>query len=346
MQTTFASDNFSGVLPEVMHYLQQINTGHQPSYGEDEYTQQATELLQQSFGGSIQVRYFTTGTAANIYALKILLTRPYESVLVPNTAHTQADEVGAPQSVIGTQLLTITTADGKLRLEDLQKEYTSRVELDYHSTLPKVVSIAQSTECGTMYTVQEIKDIANWCHANNMYLHMDGCRLPNAVVAQQSSLIDMTREAGVDVLCFGGAKNGLMNAEAVIIFNAPEQSLARAQKQILQLSSKMRYVSAQFVPYMSNDLWRKCASTANDLARQLAEGLMQIPGVKLTQELQTNQIFVSMPRKVIDGLHAAGHQFYDWDKTINEVRFVTAWDNSQKDIEQLLADAKVAIGSA
>jgi len=322
-----------------MEALQQANTGHQPSYGEDKYTKQATKLFMQHFGDNIQVCFFTTGTAANIFSLKILLTRPYESVIVPSTAHTFGDEVGAPQSVLGAQLLPITTADGKLRVDDLQKEYDARLELDYHSTVPKVVSIAQSTEYGTLYSLQEIKAIAGWCHGHDMYLHMDGCRLPNALVALDAELSEV-REAGVDVLCFGGAKNGLMNAEAVVIFNAPKQSLPRAQKQILQLSSKMRYVSAQFIPYLTDDLWRKSAEHANSLAAQLADKLSTLKGVTLTQELQTNQVFVSMPRAMIDALHAAGHRFYDWDLTKNEVRFVAAWDNTPEDIEQLLHDAQ------
>ncbi|HTE58265.1 MAG TPA: beta-eliminating lyase-related protein [Verrucomicrobiae bacterium] len=232
------------------------------------------------------------------------------------------------------------TADGKLRVEDLHAEYEARLELGYHSTLPKVVSIAQSTEYGTLYTNQEVKAIADWCHSHDMYLHMDGCRLPNALVALDSDLVTATRDAGVDVLCFGGAKNGLMNAEAVIIFNAPEQSIPRVQKQLLQLSSKMRYVSAQFIPYLTDDLWRKNAEHANTLAKQLADALVEIDGVSLTQALQTNQVFLVMPTELKEKLHAAGHHFYDWDVPKQEVRLVTAWDNKTEDIQRLMQDAK------
>ena len=320
--------------------MNEVNTGHQPSYGEDEYTEQAVQLFKQHFGDDIDVCFFTTGTAANIFSLRLLLTRSYESVIVPNTAHTFGDEAGAPQAIIGAQLLPVVTPDGKLRVEDLQKEYDARLELEYHSTIPKVVSIAQSTEYGTMYTVEEVKAIADWCHAHDMYLHMDGCRLPNAIVALDTDLLSATRDAGVDVLCFGGAKNGLMNAEAVVIFNAPEQSLMRVQKQVLQLSSKMRYVSAQFIPYLTNDLWRKSAEHANAIAKQLADELPGIEGIALTQEIQTNQVFLSMPKALKDKLHAAGHMFYDWDTAKDEVRLATAWDNTTEDVEQFVRDAK------
>lgn len=338
MKATFASDNYSSVHPAVMDKLQAINSGHQPSYGADEHTKQATALFKQTFGDDVQVIFLANGTAANILSLRLLLTRSYEAVLLPKTSHIFKDETGTPQSILSAQLFPIDTPDGKLTVSLLDEEYANRQPDNPHSALPKVVSIAQATEYGTVYTAAEVQAIAAWCHQRHMYLHMDGNRLANAAVELGIGLRAATKDLGVDVLSFGGAKNGLLNAEAVVIFNAPKSSLPHAQKQVMQLTSKMRYIAAQFMPYLEEGIWKTNAEHANKLARQLADGLKDCKAVAVTQPVQTNHVFLTMPQKLKDGLHKAGHHFYDWDGARGEVRLVTSWDNSEADVQNFLTD--------
>lgn len=340
MNRTFASDNYSTVHPEILSYLREINTGHQISYGDDEYTAQATIAFQKVFGGDTSVIFTTSGTAANILALKLLLTRPYDAVMVAATSHLFNDETGAAQAVLGAQLFPLETPDGKLKVQQLEREFQRRNPENPHSALPKVVSITQLAEYGTLYSQQEVKEIANWCHDHKMYLHVDGNRLANAAVALGVSLREASCDLGVDVLSFGGAKNGLMNAESVVIFNAPKSDYVRLQKQVLHLTSKMRYVAAQFIPYLEREIWKANAAHANEMAKKLAAGLEAIKGVKLTQKPQANQIFLTMPKDLKAKMHQAGHHFYDWDASKNEVRLVAAWDNTDEDVQKFLADLK------
>lgn len=336
MNTTFASDNYSGVHPDIFKALQDANIGHQSSYGADDHTKRAQEVFKKVFG-DCQVIFTSTGTAANVLSLKLLLGQAYEAVITPETSHLLVAEVGAAQKTLGVQLIPTPTRAGKLTVADLDIALEWYPPDDIHNVLPKIVSIAQSTEYGTIYTAEEVKAIADWCHKHDMYLHMDGCRLPNAAVALDQGLKELTRDVGVDVLSFGGAKNGLMNAEAVVVFNAPKSSLPRHQKQLLQLTSKMRYLSAQFVPYLENELWKTNAAHANQLAQQLADGLAKLT-ILLTQPVETNQVFAKLDPKVVEKLHAAGHHFYKWNSEGNEYRFVTSWDNSKQDILNLLND--------
>jgi threonine aldolase len=338
MKTTFASDNYSGVHPAVMEQLQSINTGHQISYGNDDYTKQATETFHKVFGSGISVLFLANGTATNILSLKLLLTRPYEACIVPETSHIFNDESGAAQSILGTQLFPVATSDGKLTIASLDKMYARHHPDNPHSALPKVVSIAQLTEYGTVYSTEEIKALADYCHEHDMYLHMDGNRLANAAVALKTGLREISRDVGVDVLSFGGAKNGLLNAEAVIVFNAPKNSLTHAQKQVMQLTSKMRYISAQFIPYLEQEIWKTNAQHSNQLSRQLADGLKNIQAVTLTQPVQANHIFIIMPPELKQKLHRLGHHFQDWDSSKHEIRLVTSWDNSEDDVKTFLAD--------
>jgi len=337
MNRTFASDNYSSVHPEVMRKLQEVNVGHEISYGDDQYTAQATEVFLKVFGENIEVVFLAGGTAANIYSLKLLLEKPYDAAIVAATSHMFNDETGAAQSVLGAQLFPIQTPDGKLTVELLNKETERRAPDNPHSALPKVVSITQLAEYGTLYTPDEVRSIADWCHERGMYLHMDGNRLANAAVALDLGLREASGDLGVDVLSFGGAKNGLMNAEAVVVFNAPKSDLIRMQKQVMHLTSKMRYVSAQFIPYLEHELWRTNARNANELAKRLAEGL-DAAALESTQKVEGNQIFVVMSEDLKEGLHQAGHHFYDWDTSKNEVRLVTAWDNTEEDVERFLTD--------
>lgn len=331
---TFASDNYAAVDPRIMQYLPHINTAHMPAYGEDSVTTKAKRLFRQEFGEINDILFVLTGTGANILSLAMLLERPYESVVATDISHVFEEETGALSRITGAQMFTVPNVNGKMQLKDLQAEVELRKSLGFHSALPKVVSIANTTEYGTCYTVDEVKQIATFCHDHNMYLHMDGCRLPNAAAALGCSLRDITVDAGVDVLSFGGAKNGLMSAEAVVVFNAPKTDTARLQKQTLQLSSKMRYTAGQFVPYLQQSIWQENATRANAMAQQLADGLRS-KNSTLTQPVVTNQVFCLLPDDINKKLRAAGHLFYDWNSP-GEVRFVTSWDNSETDIKNFL----------
>jgi threonine aldolase len=252
-------------------------------------------------------------------------------------SHIYEEEAGALAANAGVQVFPIRHQEGKIDLEALKQDVAMRKALEYHSALPKVVSIANTTEYGTYYLPEEVKAIADFCHSNDMYLHMDGCRLVNVAATLNLSLRECTREVGVDILSFGGAKNGLMSAEAVVIFNAPESDIPRMQKQTMQLVSKMRYVSGQFIPYMQNNVWRENASNANTLAKRLAEGLKEKlrEQVSFTQPVVTNQVFCIIPDVTKTKLRAAGYTFYDWNSP-GEVRFVTAWDNTAEDVDDFL----------
>lgn len=339
MKTTFGSDNFSTVDPKVMEFLQQINQkGHAQSYDGDSVTAQARAEFRELFGEEVPVLFVSTGTAANILSIKLLLEKPYDAVVTSNISHIYEEETGALAANTSSQIFPLSQVSGKISLDDLKKDVSMRKTLGEHSANPKVLSIANSTEVGTIYTPEEVKLLADFCHANDMYLHMDGCRLPNVVAELGCNIKDLTINAGVDVLSFGGAKNGLMNAEAVVIFDAPKSSLLHMQKQVMQLNSKARYISGQFIPYLRNGLWIKNAKRANEFAKQIRE-VLEEKGVPLTQQVVTNQIFCILPKVAREILHQAGHQFYDWNAP-NEIRLVTSWDSNEVDVEQLIKDIR------
>lgn len=338
---TFASDNFSSVDPRVMNYLTEINAqGHAKSYEGDTVTQEAEQLFVETFGDGTDVIFVPSGTGANILGISLLLQRPYEAVMTTSVSHVYEEESGALAAFSGTQIFPLPHENGKLSLGVLEQDVKMRKELEFHSALPKVVSIANSTEYGTYYTNDEIRAIADFCHDNNMFLHLDGCRLVNVAAAQGLSLRECSRDLGVDVMSFGGAKNGLMSAEAVVIFNAPDSEFRRAQKQAMQLVSKMRFVAGQFIPYLRDEAWRDNAVNANQLARRLADGTQTALGglatFRFTQPVDTNQVFCVIPKDVKKKLRAAGHQFYDWN-TEDEIRFVTSWDNTEEDVDSFVA---------
>ncbi len=333
---TFASDNYSTVHPDIMNFLLAINRhGHEAAYGDDAVTKQAKDLLRKTFGRHAEILFVSTGTAANILSLKILLERPYDALITSDVSHVLEEETGALSASTGAQVFTVGHAQGKITVSAIKKEVDFRKSLEFHSALPRAVSIASTTEYGTYYTIDEIKEIAEYCHANNMYLHVDGCRLANAVAAIGCTLAEYTQD--IDVLSFGGAKNGLMSAEAIMVFSQTSLDLRRIQKQTLQLVSKMRYVAGQFIPYLTNGLWLKNAQQANDLAsyfsNQLKDKLRD--QVTFTQETVSNQIFCQLPELSVEKLRSKGYTFYDWNSK-GEVRFVTSWDNTETDVDDLL----------
>jgi len=332
---TFASDNFSTVDPRIMAYLDEINDdGHAPSYQGDVVTQRAEAEFARVFGDGSRVVFVPSGTGANILGLKLLLGRPYEAVLASEGSHVFGEETGAVAANLGAHIYALPHHDGKISLDELRRTVQMWTGEGFHAPLPKVVSIANSTEYGTYYTAGEVRAIAEYCHDQGLFLHMDGCRLPNVAAALGKSLRELTRDAGVDVLSFGGAKNGLMSAEAVVIFDAPEADLMRMQKQAMQLVSKLRFVSGQFVPYLAQERWRHNATAANRIARRLAGGLNDALGDVVSRPVETNQVFCRLPAAATEPIRAAGHTIYDWPT--GEVRFVASWDNTDADVDELL----------
>ena len=329
----FGSDNFSGVLPEVFKALEESAFGHQHSYGKDKYTAKAIEDFKQIFGDDVDVYFVYNGTGANILSLSAF-THSYNAIICAETAHINVDECGAIEKQTGSKLLTVPTFDGKLTL-GLIHNHMHGFD-DQHHAQPKIISLTQCTELGTVYTHDELKEICDFAHAHDMYVHMDGARLANACAALNLSFRQLTVDCGIDILSFGGTKNGLMLGESVIIFNpALKKEACFVRKQSAQLASKLRYLSCQFTAYLTDDLWLKNASHANRMAQLLYAGLKELPGVRFTQKVESNQLFLTMPRPVIDNL-LKDYFFYFWNEEENEIRFVTSFDTTEQDIEELL----------
>ena len=329
----FGSDNFSGVLPEVFKALEESAFGHQHSYGKDKYTAKAIEDFKQIFGDDVDVYFVYNGTGANILSLSAF-THSYNAIICAETAHINVDECGAIEKQTGSKLLTVPTFDGKLTLGLIHNHMHGFN--DQHHAQPKIISLTQCTELGTVYTHDELKEICDFAHAHDMYVHMDGARLANACAALNLSFRQLTVDCGIDILSFGGTKNGLMLGESVIIFNpALKKEACFVRKQSAQLASKLRYLSCQFTAYLTDDLWLKNASHANRMAQLLYAGLKELPGVRFMQKVESNQLFLTMPRPVIDNL-LKDYFFYFWNEEENEIRFVTSFDTTEQDIEELL----------
>jgi threonine aldolase len=336
--TSFASDNYSGVHPAVLDAITAANTGRQPAYGRDEWTLRLQEVFRHHFGEQATAYPVFNGTGANVVALQAMTTR-WASVVCTSTAHIHVDECGAPEKVAGVKLLPIPTFDGKLTpgLIDLE----ARGMDDVHRAQPQVVSITQTTELGTAYTVDEIRAICDHAHALGLRVHLDGARISNAAAHLGASLREMTTDAGVDVVSFGGTKNGLMLGEAVVVLDpaaAPHVDYVR--KSSTQLASKMRFVSAQLEALLGTDLWLVNASHANAMAQRLAAGLDGL--VEVPRPVQANAVFARLPQRVIETLQAS-YEFYVWDETVGEVRWMTAWDTSAEHVDAFVADVRRAV---
>ncbi|MEN8156618.1 MAG: low specificity L-threonine aldolase [Bacteroidota bacterium] len=326
----FASDNNSGVHPTVLEAMTAVNGGHVVAYGDDPYTERATARMKELFGGRCEVFFVFTGTAANVLGLSAV-TQSHHAVITPETSHIHVDECGAPEKFTGCKLLTVNTPDGKLTV-DMIRSQMQGIGFEHH-VQPRVISITQSTEMGTLYSIEEIRAITSWAHDHQMVVHMDGARISNAAVSLDLSFYEMTGGAGVDLLSFGGTKNGMMYGEAVLFFD-PE--LARdfkyRRKQGMQLSSKMRYMAAQFNAYLEDDLWKSNAMHANRMARLLYEAIRDIPGVNVTQKVESNGVFATIPREIISPLQQE-YFFYVWDEERSEVRWMCSFDTMQEDID-------------
>ena len=323
-----------------MEALAEANRDHAVGYGDDPWTEKATGKIKEIFGAKAEPFFVFNGTGANSVALQAA-TRPFHSILCAQTAHIYVDECGAPGRMTGCSLTAIPAPDGKLT-PALIEPYLCHFGVCHHSQ-PGAVYISQATELGTIYSIDEIRAIAGLIHAHGMCLHMDGARLANACAAAGCTMKAMTVDAGVDILSFGGTKNGMMMGEAVVVFR-PEwvANLPYFRKQSAQLASKMRYLSAPFIPYLDG-LWLENASHANRQARQLEKMLRCYPQIRFTQPVETNQLFFTVPREVSEELlkHCF---FYVWNDAANEVRLVTSWDTTDRDIEQFGALLKNILG--
>ena len=334
---SFASDNNSGVHPLVMEALNRANLDHAIGYGDDPWTEEAVRKIREAFTPDCEPLFVFNGTGSNAVVLQ-LCTRPYNSIICAETAHIYVDECGAPARMTGCQIRPIATPDGKLT-PDLVRPYLCHFGEQHHSQ-PGAIYISQCSELGTVYKPDELRALTDLAHRHGMYVHMDGARLANACAALNLGFRELTVDCGIDILSFGGTKNGLMLGESVVVFNpALKKEAYFVRKQSAQLASKLRYLSCQFTAYLTDSLWLKNAAHANRMAKILYDGLKELPGVHFTQKVESNQLFLTMPRPVIDEL-LKDYFFYFWDEAIHEIRFVTSFDTTEEDIEQLLQSVK------
>ncbi len=338
----FASDNNAGVHARVWDALRSADHGHVVAYGDDVYTETAVRLFRERFGAAAEVFFVFGGTGANVSALAAV-TKPFQAVVCAETAHVNVDECGAPERFAGCKLVALQTPDGKLRPSQLEP-LLARVG-DQHHVQPRVVSVSQPTELGTVYAVEELSGLAEFAHANRMLLHVDGARLANAAASLNVSLKGLTADAGVDVLSFGGTKNGMMYGEAVVFFDAAlAEEFRFVRKQCAQLPSKMRFVAAQFTALLGEDLWRETAAHANRMAQTLAAELRAIPQIRLTQPVESNAVFAVLPRESIQRVQERFF-FYVWNEQTSEVRLMCSFDTTDDDVAGLVEVIREAVGS-
>ena len=331
---SFASDNNAGAHPEMIEAVKAANKGHVIAYGGDPITDRAIKLFKKHFGRDVAVYFVFGGTGANVLGLKAI-TQSHNAIICVDGGHVDYDECGAPEKFTGCKVISIPSSNGKLRVEQI-KPFLHLLGNEHHIQ-PRVIAISQATEMGTVYTKKELKTLSTFAHDNNMLLHVDGARIANAAVSLDASLKEITADAGVDVLSFGGTKNGMMYGEAVIFFDpklAAEFKYIR--KQGMHLPSKMRYISAQFEALLSHNLWKRSAARSNRMAQILATELAKIPKIKITQPVESNGVFAIIPPKYIPRLQNK-YWFYVWNEEISEVRFMASFDTTKEDIQDFVA---------
>jgi threonine aldolase len=330
---SFASDNNAGVHPEVLKAIAAANQGHVVGYGDDPYTESATRLFKRYFGEDIEVFFVFNGTAANCLSLKAL-TNSYHAIICAEAAHIYVDECGAPEKFTGCKLVPIPAQDGKLTVEAVRAAYHG-IGVEHH-VQPRVVSITQCAEVGTVYKEDEVRQLARFAHEHEMFLHMDGARIANAAASLGVGLRQATRDLGVDVLSFGGTKNGGLGAEAVVFFDSKlAADFKFYRKQGMQLASKMRYLSAQFEALLKDNLWLRNAQHANRMAQVLKRELSKIPQVKLAYKVEANGVFVKLPSRAIAKIRKR-YFFYMWDEGQSMVRWMCSWDTTEADVKQFV----------
>jgi len=326
---SFASDNNAGIHPEIIKAIALANEGHVVGYGADLYTQAMARKFRDHFGADAQVFVVFNGTGANCLSLQAL-TKSYHAVICAASAHIYTDECGAPEKFTGCKLIPIETRDGKLTVDMVQRAYHGIG--DEHHVQPKVISITQSTEMGTVYQPEEIRALAQFAHEHEMYLHLDGARIANAAASLGQTLRQATRDLGVDVLSFGGTKNGIMGGEAVVFF-APSigGDFLFLRKQAMQLASKMRFMSVQLGALLTNDLWLANAQHSNRMAKLLEKEVRQIPNLKLVYKVEANGVFVKIPHEAIAKLQER-YFFYVWNEEESVVRWMCSFDTTEVDV--------------
>lgn len=337
----FASDNYAGAHPEVMAALALANGGHQVAYGEDDYTEHLQSVVRSHFGGSAQAFPVFNGTGANVVALQALTDR-WGAVICAESAHINVDECGAPERVGGLKLLTVPTLHGKLTPELIDREAYGWD--DEHRAMPQVVSITQNTELGTVYTPGEIRAICDHAHERGMKVHLDGARIANAAAALDVPMRAFTNAVGVDVLSYGGTKNGMLFGEAVIVLDPDTaRHMKHLRKLSMQLASKMRFVSVQLEAMLAKDLWLRNARHANAMARRLAEAVEAIDGVEIVHPVQANAVFARLPHDVGERLQKR-FRFYFWDESAGEVRWMCSFDTQEADVDAFVAALREEMG--
>ena len=335
----FASDNSATVHPNVLAAIARVNVGHVFGYGHDEYTRHVEEMICSEFGPGSQAFLVFNGSAANVLCARTACRR-FEAVICAETAHMNVDECGAPEAIAGVKLLTVPGVDGKLT-PDLVESRIERLG-DEHAAQPRLISISNCTELGTVYTPTEVMRLAKTAHNHGLLLHVDGARLSNAAAALDVSLRAITTDAGVDLVSFGGTKNGLLGAEAVVLLNEElGDGFQYLRKQTLQLASKMRFLAAQFEALLTDELWLRCAQNANAMAAKLEHELERIRDVQITRPVQSNAVFATLPPKARKRLQEQ-FDFYVWDERAGEVRWMCSWDTTAEDVENF-ADEMSAV---
>ncbi|PIT53507.1 threonine aldolase family protein [Snodgrassella alvi] len=339
----FASDNYAGVHPKILQALMVANGGHQPAYGADVYTIALQQKIKQLFGEQAEAFPVFNGTGANITAIQALLPR-WGAVICADSAHIQCDEGVAPEHMAGVKLLTVATTDGKLTPQLVDKQaWGFGVE---HRAQPAVVYISQTTELGTCYSVAEIRALADYCHQHNMKLYVDGARLANALVAENTNVRTMITDTGVDMLNLGGTKNGMLQGECIISMHSDAHAAMPYLRKInAQLGAKMRFVSAQFLAWLEDDLWLNLAANSNLMAARLAASLAEVENITFTQKTQANAVFAVLPASARTRLHQQFH-FYDWDEDKGEVRWMTSFDTTAQQVDAFVAAIKQAVAKA
>jgi threonine aldolase len=336
---SFASDNNAGVHPEVLEAIARANQGHVVAYGDDPFTRSAIAKFEEHFGAGIDVFFTFNGTGANVLGLQAL-NRPYHAVLCSDSAHIYTDECGAPEKHTGCKLIPLPHQDGKITLDAVRHAYHGIG--DQHHVQARVISITQSSEMGTVYRPEEIQALAQFAHEREMFLHMDGARLANAAASLGQTLRQATRDLGVDVLSFGGTKNGIMGGEAVVFFNRKlSTDFLYLRKQGMQLASKMRFIAAQFEALLTNGLWQRSAEHANRMARLLEAELRRIPQIKIVWPVEANGVFAQIPRHAIQKIKER-YFFYVWIEEENIVRWMCSFDTTEEDVKefaQVVAEA-------
>jgi threonine aldolase len=333
MKRSFASDNNAPVHPEIMQAILRANEEDFVSYGDDPYTREAEQVFRKHFGPDSMVYMVFNGTGANVSAISHLI-RPWQAIMCAQTAHINHDECGAPEKFTGSKVLTVPTEDGKLKPEQLEP-FLHSIGFEHHAQ-PRLISITQATELGMVYTPDEIEEIAHFAHQHDLLLHVDGARISNAAASSGLSFKELITDTGVDVLSFGGTKNGLLMGEAVVFLNPDlATGFEYVRKQSMQLASKMRYLSAQFIAHLQDDLWLKTATHANQMAKLLEEKIRKISRIKITRQVQTNAVFASIPGEIIKPLQEK-YFFYVWNESISEVRWMTHYNTQEEDIESFV----------